>query len=112
MLCNWCHKVIPAGEELKEQDVGYAYLSLYEGTGGGESSFKSGGYYHSLCYYHKQLWNLKRERDKLWKGWFWLWILFAPVLIIILIMKKNQAEKLDKAIWKVEDIISREESKQ
>jgi hypothetical protein len=55
MLCNWCHKVIPTGEELKEQDVGYSYVSLYEGTGGGESSFKGGGYYHRRCYYHKQL---------------------------------------------------------
>ncbi|CAG8614221.1 8823_t:CDS:10 [Ambispora leptoticha] len=27
-------KVIPAGEELKEQDKGYSYFSLYEGTGG------------------------------------------------------------------------------
>ncbi|CAG8447258.1 9411_t:CDS:2 [Racocetra fulgida] len=42
MLCNWCHKVIPAGEELKEQDRGYSYISLYEGTGGGEGSFIGG----------------------------------------------------------------------
>ncbi|MEG7978669.1 MAG: hypothetical protein NY202_01850 [Mollicutes bacterium UO1] len=46
MLCNWCHKVILAGEELKEQDRGYSYSSFYEGTGGGEGEFRSGGYYH------------------------------------------------------------------
>ena len=109
MLCNWCHKVIPAGEELKEQDRGYSYLSLYEGTGGGEGSFIGGGYYHRLCYWHKILWNLKRERDKLW-GWFWLWIFLWPILIIIVIMKKNRANKLDKAIREIEEIISREEN--
>lgn len=78
MLCNWCHKKIPQGEEYREKSKGYGSWSTYRGTGGGSYNYKGGGYYHFECYKKYQEWKSRQQWiDLLIKIWFGVAIIIS-----------------------------------
>ena len=53
----------------------------------------------------QQLGEREREKEELWTGAFWWWILFWPVLVYKCVQKSKQGAKLSREIRELRDRI-------